>query len=524
MDNQKPQIEHFFVLMLENRSYDNIFGYSDFKGNDPRDIHPAAANNVTANDLSTMGSLRLPTNAGNKLVEKGAPYQLKDDEGGDPGHEFIDTLIALCGETAYKQTTPDNIKDDIINLSDGVYPDFVPNPSEMGFALDYEAHDAKIPENVLKCFSPEQLPVLNQLAQEFIICDNWFSSMPGPTWPNRFFALCGSSGGLDHSPPGLRAGLASAAGIDGFEFDYGSIFDWLEDDWYVAHGEGDWAQAFAIKSIETKFASNFITREQLFKILSNTELDKKFIWIEPSYDVFFNFRRGNSMHPLGDVRKGETLIKEVYENIRNSEYWEKSVLLIVFDEHGGFFDHCLAPKAPPPGDRTLDPNNNKHGFKFDVFGLRVPAIIISPWVNSRGIDKTFYDHTSIAHTVSNLFKKHLGPNNMGSRVRQSISFDDLFTKFNLPKPRVVNSDAPKILKSPVTNYWGWLADLLPRSKPKTFTSSMAAFAPVSIRMHHARLKAKSSADAAAFLKKVKAIREPKDIHDILEKEIRVYNR
>ena len=76
------------------------------------------------------------------------------------------------------------------------------------------------PGEIMKCFSPAQLPVLNALAREYAVCDGWRASMPGPTWPNRFFMMAASSGGLDHSPSVEQ--IAEWMTVDGFGFEHGN--------------------------------------------------------------------------------------------------------------------------------------------------------------------------------------------------------------------------------------------------------------------------------------------------------------
>ena len=107
----------------------------------------------------------------------------------DPGHEFKNALMQLCGVNA---TYPDpNTKK---------YPAI----DNSGFIASYRASGAPNPAKIMKCFSPEQVPVLTTLAREFAVCDRWFASIPGPTWPNRFFIHAASSGGLDDSPSSFR--------------------------------------------------------------------------------------------------------------------------------------------------------------------------------------------------------------------------------------------------------------------------------------------------------------------------------
>ncbi len=389
-----PKIKKLFVLMLENRSYDNVFGWSDLRGWMP-DGTPTQAD----------GLLGKPpfANTGAKgavyAVGQGAPFRLSFD----PGHEFTDTLVQLA--------TPDEslsfaacVRDESAALTNGAYPACAATANDLGFARDMEAHgyDAA---SAMRCFTPDQLPVLNFLAQQFAVCDRWFSSVPGPTWPNRFFALATTSWGLDHSPSDLLSIEASL--FDGAKFGNGrndSLLTRLApEQWLVAHG--DIPQSWALKGADAHPA-RFVTHEDFFSTLASGRLDADFVFIEPHYDPVGNFHNGESMHPCGDVRLGEALVERVYNAVLASPYWEQSVLLVVFDEHGGFFDHVIPDPAHIAGMPTLAPAAptplGKHGFRFDRFGFRVPAVVVSPYVKQATIDHTFYDHASIAKTLARM--------------------------------------------------------------------------------------------------------------------------
>ena len=97
------------------------------------------------------------------------------------------------------------------------------------------------------------------------------------------------------------------------------------------------------------------------------------------------------------------MIKSTYEAIRNSAVWKNSLLIIAWDEHGGFFDHALPPAAVAPGDTTPTAEHNKYGFTFEQYGPRVPAVVISPWIPRNVVDHRLYDHSSIPATVEKLF-------------------------------------------------------------------------------------------------------------------------
>ena len=165
-------IQHVFVLMLENRSFDHMLGFSGITGSDAATGQPTGINGLTGAETNQYSgqSYRVIQPAGYTMPV-------------DPPHEFPDVLGQLCGQGA-------------VYPSGGHYPAIV----NSGFVASYAAAGGSDPGQIMRAFAPGQLPVLNALAREFVVCDNWYASMPGPTWPNRFFMHAASSNGLDHSP------------------------------------------------------------------------------------------------------------------------------------------------------------------------------------------------------------------------------------------------------------------------------------------------------------------------------------
>jgi phospholipase C len=137
--------------------------------------------------------------------------------------------------------------------------------------------------------------------------------------------------------------------------------------------------------------------------LSSGNYGVSYTFIEPSYNVLADYKCSTSQHPLDDVTRGEALIRATYSAIRNSPVWERSMLVISWDEHGGFFDHAVPPSAVPPGDSHAGSDHNQFGFTFDRYGVRVPAVVVSPWIPRNLVDHRLYDHTSILSTVENMF-------------------------------------------------------------------------------------------------------------------------
>jgi phospholipase C len=412
-------IAHVFVLMLENHSFDNIFGRSGIPGIDA----------ARATDKNSYNGRNYP-------VQRGAPTSMPTD----PGHEFLDVFEQTAGAGA------------VFNPSQQ-YPATL---SMSGFVSNYattstEGKPPRIADygKVMACFdTPKQLPVIWQLATEFAVCDHWFSSLPGPTWPNRFFVHGASSAGLDHSPTDTE--MAEWDTIDGFEYPNGSIYDALNAagiKWRLYNDRkgsgtaqsdnlgGSIAQVAALKGIRLDMIQSVATFASDLK----KPYPYQYTFIEPNYGNILNnsFAGGSSQHPMDGMYGGEALIKTVYEAIRNSAIWNSSLLVITYDEHGGFYDSCAPDAATPPGDG--DPNKyNKYGFGFEQLGVRVPAVVVSPWIPRAIVDHTVFDHASIPATLERLLNLH-------PLTKRDASAKDVLSMLSLSTPR---SDCPAILTTP----------------------------------------------------------------------------
>ena len=405
----KPErIQHVFVLMLENRSFDHLLGFSHITGIDAITGQPTSTEGLDPTHDQNIGPDGKPV-----PVSFPAPWALTHD----PGHEFPDVREQLCG-------------------AGGTYP----NINNSGFVSNYAKVDPEHPDDIMKCYSPEQLPVINTLVREFAVCDHWFSSLPGPTWPNRFFIHAASSAGLDHSP--TTADVASSILINGYKFENGTIYDCLDNEginWTIYKGDA-FPQALAISGMTLRLAEgHFRDFEDFRQHVQDPNYSTAYAFIEPNYRVAADFIGGNSQHPKDDVTRGEALLKLVYETIRNSPHWENSVLIVTYDEHGGFYDHVAPPRTVAPGDPITDPENNRYNFDFTQLGVRVPAIIISPLIPRGTIDHNVYDHTSVLATVEHFF----GLLPLTDRDRQANALNHLFS---LDVPR---TDAPLTLPDPV---------------------------------------------------------------------------
>jgi phospholipase C len=411
-------IKHVFVLMLENRSFDHLLGYLPHVNGVTKDMSNP---NPSANGPHPV------------LANPGAT----DRAEADPKHEFKDVWTQLYG------------KPPVANFTGGS----AALPTMDGFV-------ASGGPEAMACFKLSAVPVLALLAQSFLVLDCWHASMPGPTWPNRFFVHAGSSGGLTNSP----SPLASLEGVTiadlSFGFSNGTIYDRLDDQrlpWRVFHGDA-MPQVLAVKRHVMPFiacSKNFASitpsdpNDPFATQLNARTYDAAYTFIEPDYNIATNMYFGNSQHPRGSVSKGEMLIKYVYETLRNSRVWEESLLLITYDEHGGFFDHVVPQRCPAPGDVPLNYDRAEKPCPFDFrrYGVRVPAVLVSPFVDA-GVNSGLFDHTSILKTLTEIFPS------IGSLTKRDEAASSLLPLLERPKARLTDAEAPmKLIASsppPVT--------------------------------------------------------------------------
>ena len=405
-------LDHVFVLMLENRSFDHLFGFSGLTGKDVGTGAQTAVEGLTGNESNIFQGHIYP-------VQRGADWAMPVD----PGHEFPNVLDQLCGP-GIPYSAP--------------YPPI----NNSGFVDSYNrSGGGGQPGEVMKCFDTQrQLPVLYALAQEYAICDHWFSSIPGPTWPNRMFVHTASSGGLDHSPS--TSDILLWETLDGFSFDKGTIFAALKahNRSYHLYAGDDFPMVAALKGIELTDVHSI--DDLVSDLATKQPFPYDYVFIEPSYNVLHDYRNSSSMHPLADIRDGESLIKRIYEALRASHAWSSSLFIITWDEHGGFFDHISPPVATPPGDTSPSSKYNQYHFGFAQYGARVPTLVISPFVPKETIDHRIYDHSSVLTTLEAAFA-------MNPLTARDARANGLLSLLSLSTPRSTDQEARKVLPAAI---------------------------------------------------------------------------
>jgi phospholipase C len=378
-----PRIDHVVVLMLENRSFDHMLGYL-YPDKTQDQFHGLQRGRAYSNP-------RVPGNpaAGSVPVSRGKPWVTSPDS----GHEFRDATLQLYGTEAGNFTADPTM--------DGFVAAYRRTQEKAAAAeearLEPLQRDAYGPPSfdppadttgaaIMTCFDTGALPSLHSLAREFAVCDAWFSSLPGPTWPNRFFVHCASSDG--------RVNMTREDFSHPYRMD--TIFNRLEaagEPWAIYYH--DVPQSLMLRKLRD--------HPQNFKLIYDFKDDvlngtlPSYSFIEPRYFDFI-WKKANDQHPPHDVRYGDVLIGRIYETLRsNDEVWKKTMLVILYDEHGGFYDHVPPGVAPAP-DAT-DPLE----FAFKRYGVRVPAVVVSPYVERGDVIHDVFDHSSIPATLKELF-------------------------------------------------------------------------------------------------------------------------
>ena len=352
--------EHFIVLMMENQSFDRLLGFVDGIGKLDGTECAESASGPPARASRGMHPIR--------------------DHLYDPPHSTAATMKQLWGCRPYDGRPPDG---------SGWLKSHWPQG-------DPEAERA-----FMRCCDDQdmQLPAMVELARNFVVCDRNFSSMPGPTAPNRLFLHAATSNGYTGGTWMPEHGLDMPADVQ-------SIFEALDAanpglGWnlYNIYPEMTTAMAFPYVRERPGRAKTF---EQFEADCLNDAL--------PAYSVINPDLWVNSQHAGGDgtsLVDGDNFIASVYEAIRrNQKVWEKTLFFITYDEAGGYWDSVIDASplpslqhAPRHGDWMGD-DGPEYDFKY--LGVRVPGLLISPWLD-HAVDSTVFEHSSVPATVKKLF-------------------------------------------------------------------------------------------------------------------------
>ena len=277
------------------------------------------------------------------------------------------------------------------------------------------------------CWPTEKVPIITTLASQFALFDQYHASVPGPTDVNRLFF---------HSATSYGAGVNDVLQIIG-GYPQKTLYQLIDEagyDWRGYFGEVP-DPLFFHYTRQSQFWDRFHLMDKFYKHVAAGDLPT-FTFLSPS---FFGLGENlaNDQHPSHAVSAGELLMKNVYEALRASPLWEQSAMLLTYDEHGGFYDH-----VPPPFEGVPNPDgrvSKKPEFKFDRLGIRVPTIVISPWVNAgvhhaptvnKPTPTSAYEHTSLIATLTRMWGLN-GP--LTKRDAWAAPWDHIFSERTTPR-------------------------------------------------------------------------------------------
>lgn len=384
-------IKNVVVLVQENLSFDNFAGGLTYNSDIDNLVHRDYCNPVNVTDPKSSVVCAQP------LAKNVAPD--------DPDHS-----IAGGNMQVYSQDHPSGSE----------------APEMRGFVSEqirsYPSANKTRAAEVINYYTPEHIPVFNAMAENFVLFDRWFAAVPGPTNPNRAYLTSGTSHGHgDNDNDFLTSALPqksifqqlSEAGVSWVN--YSNTTDFLPDslfyDWTAKSGKGK---------------TNVKGLDQFHQDARDGNLPQ-FTWINPECCSYMSF------HPPSPVHLGEGFIKSIYESVRNSPQWNETLFILTWDEHGGFADHVSPPENVPAGDDLTYTGTAGDGkafsFAFDRLGVRVPTVLMSPWVGkglvqNRPTDQpNDFTHTSILKFLSELWNL----DTLTPRVDWSPSFKSVIT-------------------------------------------------------------------------------------------------
>ncbi len=358
-------IEHVVVVMMENRSFDNLLGWLYDNQTDPPPF------NIPSQTPATFEGLL--AGAYSNALNGSAIYARAGLDGlAMPGRQ----LPAWCRLRTRMSNSCTSLTSSMAIFGTGAR-----RRDMVGFLADYALTDAGAAAagQIMQSFGPPEANVINALARNFAVCDRWFSSVPAQTWPNRGFVHTGSSDGHINN--------------DDYElYDIPTIFNVLEEQ---GKSWGVFSDTTLIPSLTLgQFSPQLLPHAdrfhqfKMFKALcaghSTAPPARKlpdYSFVEPRFVTelgLFKIDYPSDYHPPHDIGRGEIFLADVYQAVRTSPYRDKILLVITFDEHGGCYDHVPPPGgAAPPQPWPVSP---RRAVRFQPFRSAFRRSCISSYV------------------------------------------------------------------------------------------------------------------------------------------------
>ncbi|MGC4087984.1 MAG: alkaline phosphatase family protein [Polyangiaceae bacterium] len=362
-------------------------------------------------------------------------------------------------------------------------------PTMSGFAQDYGSIDGVThPEMALGFYDRDTVKTYDYFAHNYLVCDRWFCSVPGPTLPNRCFLLGGHSAGITEN---VHLGLHLLT------HELPTIFDLLSQQGV------SWRSYYHDAPFLWLYRQHLLKRDNIRKVdefysdAANGTLPSV-SWIDPNFTLQSALHlpgdpilpedptlpdAANDDHPPADITRGQKLALNVYQALRSSPQWDKTLFILTYDEHGGFYD-----SVPPPLHPERAPDADKH---FHRFGVRVPTFLISPWVQ-KGVRSsalpaaasTEFEHTSIIRTIVERFCPTADTKLLKQRFATAASLRGLLEDSATARdaaPSLAFTSPPQQLRSAVGGISRTPAELRLMEQPGDFHKLMAGLAALAAR-------------------------------------------
>jgi phospholipase C len=352
-DELKKNVDTIVVVMMENRSFDNVLGHLR---------HPEGGNRPEVAGIEDFQNDRYINKNTDGLAIR--PFW-RDDM------PFVSDLphnaSGVKEQLAFSPFLKSYLMDGFVRAFEDQFHSIVAEPPVMGL------------------LRAKDLPTTSPLAEQYTVCDNWFACLPTSTAPNRLMSMCGAT-------PLADTGTVLP--------DQPTVYDWLLD-----HGIRWRVYAAGLPFFALMPATAPLMLTGHFRRLSALDEDVKtegagdwpqVIFIEPDYyDCPVHFHPPCDNHAPLAMAPGEAFLAGVYRSLQsNPAKWARTVFILTYDEHGGLFDH-----VPPLSVSYRNPN----GVSFDTTGPRTPTIVAGPFAPKRGVSKLALDNTSILQLIAERF-------------------------------------------------------------------------------------------------------------------------
>jgi phospholipase C len=341
-------VDHIIITMMENRSFDHYYGNLPAYGQPDVDVAPADATNPDPNGLPV------------------ARYH-------DTQYCLVDTNHGWDG--THRQIHG-GAMDGFVTTNDGYHE--LPANGTLEMVSGRRA---------MAYYDETDLPFYYWLANEFTIADRYFSSVPGPTWPNRMYLYAATSVGAVKNT--LRTAEAT-------------IFDNLEKRQISWKIYVDGAPSFSV------FPNEYLEyREEHIRTIDEFRVDvaagnlPQVAIVEPYFGI--TTYDNNDEHPPAIMQIGQKYVAELIESVTKSPAWPRTAMFLTYDEHGGYYDHVPPPKACAPLDHAAEVPEGGEPGDFDQYGVRVPFLLVSPFAKKHHVSHEVYDHTSILRFIEARF-------------------------------------------------------------------------------------------------------------------------